>query len=390
MKGVRPEIAQLEQNGITAVAFTRMDDPDVIPLWFGEGDIVTPDFIRDAAKDALDRGDTFYVHTRGLETLRLAIKTYLDSLYSADIDPRRISVPGAAMMGVTIAAQMALTTGDDALIVSPHWPNIESTYRVTGARVNTVRQRETPSGWELSAKEIIDKVTPATKSIFVNTPCNPTGWIMGRDDQEELLTFCRERNILLIADEVYHRHIFGANVAPSFLEIARDDDPVVVVNGFSKAWAMTGWRVGWVVTPVSQSNHWAMMSECFNTGATVFAQHACIAALEKGEPFVQELKDQYEAGSKIVLDAFEGQRRIKLAPPKGAFYAFPKIEGINSSLDFVLKLLSEEDVGVAPGYTFGQGNEQNIRLCFAQSHDKLRLALSRIVNFVERYDNNML
>ncbi|MCZ6502904.1 MAG: aminotransferase class I/II-fold pyridoxal phosphate-dependent enzyme [Gammaproteobacteria bacterium] len=388
MKGVRPDIALLRQNGITAVAFTRIDDPKVIPLWFGEGDVVTADFIREAAKKALDDGETFYVHTRGIESLRLAIKSYLDSLYAMEVDPRRISVPGSAMIGVTIAAQMALNKGDEALIVSPHWPNIEATYRVTGAKINMVRQRETENGWQLTAAEIVDKVTAKTRSIYVNSPCNPTGWIMPRQDQEELLACCRERSILLIADEVYHRHMFGANIAPSFLEIAKDDDPVVVVNGFSKAWAMTGWRVGWVVTPVEQSDHWAMMSECFNTGATVFAQRACISALEQGEPIVQQLKSQYEEGARLVNDAFRGQRRIKLAPPKGAFYAFPKIEGIRSSLEFTKTLLAEEDVGVAPGYTFGIGNEQNIRLCFAQSHEKLQEGLERFVRFVERYDNH--
>ena len=389
MRGIRPDIAALEQNGITAIAFTRINDAAVIPLWFGEGDAVTPAFIREAAKKALDDGATFYVHTRGLEQLRLAIKVYLDSIYGSDIDPNRVSVPGSAMMGVTIAAQMALNKGDEALIVSPHWPNIESTYAVTGAKVNLVRQRETPTGWELSAREIIDKVTPGTKSIFVNTPCNPTGWIMSRDDQEELLSFCRDRNILLIADEVYHRHIFGANAAPSFVEIAREDDPVVVVNGFSKAWAMTGWRVGWVVTPLEQANHWAIMSECFNTGATVFAQHACIAALEQGEDTVQALKRQYEEGSRLVIEAFKNNSRIELAPPKGAFYAFPKIKGMNSSFDFATKLLAEEDVGVAPGYTFGSGNDGNIRLCFAQSHKRLQEGLDRIVRFVDRYDNEL-
>jgi aspartate aminotransferase len=388
VKGVRPDIALLRQNGITAVAFTRMDDPSVIPLWFGEGDHVTADFIREAAKKALDDGETFYVHTRGIESLRSSIKSYLDSLYKVDIDPRRISVPGSAMIGVTIAAQMSLGKGDEALIVSPHWPNIETTYAVAGAKVNMVRQRETEDGWQLTAAEIVNKVTSKTKSIYINSPCNPTGWIMPRQDQEELLACCRERNILLIADEVYHRHMFGANVAPSFLEIAEDDDPVVVVNGFSKAWAMTGWRVGWVVAPVEQADHWAMMSECFNTGATVFAQHACIAALEQGEPVVQQLKKQYQVGARLVNDAFEGQRRIKLAPPRGAFYAFPKIEGIRSSLEFTKSLLAEEDVGVAPGYTFGIGNEQNIRLCFAQSHEKLQEGLDRIVRFVERYDNH--
>ena len=187
MKGVRPDIALLRQNGITAVAFTRMNDPKVIPLWFGEGDDVTADFIREAAKKALDDGQTFYVHTRGIESLRQSIQSYLESLYAREINPRRISVPGSAMIGVTIAAQMSLNKGDEALIVSPHWPNIEATYRITGAKVNMVRQRETESGWQLSAAEIINKVTAKTRSIYVNSPCNPTGWVMTRPVQEELL-----------------------------------------------------------------------------------------------------------------------------------------------------------------------------------------------------------
>jgi aspartate/methionine/tyrosine aminotransferase len=383
LKAFRSDIEQLEQNGITKLAFTRMDDPDVIPLWFGEGDIVTPDFIRDAAKKALDEGRTFYVHTRGIEALRLEIKHYLDRIYGLDLNPQRISVPGASMGCITIAAQMALNKGDEALVVSPHWPNIEATYRVTGAKVNVVRQRETPEGWELTADEIIDAITPKTRSIFVNSPCNPTGWVMTREDQQQLLEFCREREIQIIADEVYHRHSFdGSDAAPSFVEIAREDDPVIVVNGFSKAWAMTGWRVGWVVAPAEQATHWALMSECFNTGTTVFAQHACVTALKEGEGFVQQLKQQYEEGSRIVIDAFSSHPRIHLAPPNGAFYAFPRVEGISDSYAFAEKLLWEKDVGVAPGYTFGEGNDAYFRLCFAQSHERLKEGVERILDFV--------
>lgn len=226
------------------MAFSRLGDPAVIALWFGEGDTVTPAFIREAAKAALDDGQTFYTHTRGLQSLRDAIKRYLDDLYGLDINPDRITVPGSAMMGVTIAAQTAVSSGDRALIVSLHWPNIEITYRVAGAEIDTVRQRETDAGWHLDVTEIIAAVRPETRSIFVNTPCNPTGWVMHQDDQRELLAFCRERDILLIADEVYHRTFFDGEHAPSFLQVAREDDPLVVVNGFSKAWAMTGWRLG--------------------------------------------------------------------------------------------------------------------------------------------------
>lgn len=385
MKAVKPEVAALEQNGITKLAFTRLNDPDVIPLWFGEGDIVTPDFVRDAAKQALDDGKTFYVHTRGTVPLRDGIKQYVDRIYQQDINPDRISVPGSSMACITIAAQMAVSRGDDALVVTPHWPNIEATYRVAGANVNTVRQRETPGGWELTATEIIEAMTPKTRSVFVNSPCNPTGWVMSREDQITLLAYCREHNVQLIADEVYHRHDFSRLAAPSFVEIAEDDDPVVIVNGFSKAWAMTGWRVGWVVAPAEQATHWSLMSECFNTGATVFAQDACIVALDRGEDFVLQLRDQYATAREMVINTLSKCERIQLTPPTGALYAFPKVEGVSSSYAFAEKLLAEENVGVAPGYTFGPGNDAYFRLCYAQGHERLQQGLDRINAFVERH-----
>ena len=384
---IRPVIEALDQNGITKVAFNRLGDPAVIPLWFGEGDQVTPAFIRDAAQRALDEGETFYVHTRGTPVLREAIKGYLDGLYGLDIDPDRISVPGSAMMGVTIAAQMAVTTGDRALIVSPHWPNIEITFRVAGAEVDIVRQRDTEQGWELGVSEIVDAVRPGTRSIFVNTPCNPTGWVMRRDAQEELLAFCRERDILLIADEVYHRTYFDGARAPSFLEVARDDDPLVVVNGFSKAWAMTGWRVGWVVAAPRWATAWTALSECFNTGATVFAQAGGVAALADGEQTVAALREQYRGGRAIVERHLAAHPLIDLRMPEGAFYAFPRVPGLADSLAFVRGVLAEEDVGLAPGYAFGPGNDAYFRLCFAQSHERLEEGLRRVVRYVERHAN---
>jgi aspartate aminotransferase len=381
----RRQIEAIEQNGITRVAFTRMGDPAVIPLWFGEGDVVTPAFIRDAAKAALDDGQTFYTHTRGRSELRRALKSYLDELYGLDLHPDRISVPGSAMMGVTIAAQMALSTGDHALIAGPVWPNIRTTYEVTGAEVSSVRQHQSGDGWTLSAADIIEATRSNTRSIFVNSPCNPTGWVMPRPEQELLVEFCRQRDIVLIADEVYHRTVFDGDVAPSFLSVIRDDDPVIVVNSFSKAWAMTGWRIGWVVAPRRHQLQWTAMSECFNTGATVFAQLGAVAALEQGEDFVRQLQAQYRQGRGIVEEVLGNHPLIDLAVPEGAFYAFPSVRGLTDSLAFVQGVLEEEDVGLAPGYTFGPGNDSHFRLCFAQSVDRLRDGLTRVRNYVERH-----
>ncbi len=386
---MRAAIAALDQNGITKIAYQRLHDPAVIPLWFGEGDVVTPDFIRAAAIAALDRGETFYANTRGHPVLLQAIREYLLSIYDVDVHPDRITVPGAAMLGIALAAQMSLSDSDDALVIGPCWPNITAAYSATGANVNFVRQREEANGWQLSVDEIIAAITPRTRSIFLNSPCNPTGWVMPAEEQLALLQVCRERNIQLIADEVYHRTCFDGTAAPSLLSIARDDDPVVVVNGFSKAWAMTGWRVGWVVAPKADAVQWAALSECFNTGATVFAQHGAVAALQQGEATVEQLRTQYRKGRDIVMAALGSHPLIDLARPEGAFYAFPRIRGLRDSFAFAQQLLDEEDVGIAPGYTFGPDNDSHVRLCFAQSHERLEEGLQRMVRFIDRHADEL-
>ena len=383
MTAIRPEIESFEQNGITRTAFARLHDEDITPLWFGEGDEVTPAFICNAAKASLDAGHTFYTHTRGRATLRAALKCYLDALYGVDVHPDRISVPGSAMLGVNISAQIAVSKGDHVIVVSPVWPNIDAVFRVIGAEVEHVRQRPRPQGWEISAEEIIDRVRPDTRAIFLNSPCNPTGWVMQRAEQQRLLEFCRAREVLIIADEVYHRCTFNTPFAPSFVEIAEDEDPVIVVNSFSKAWAMTGWRIGWVVAPKRLAVQWASLSECFNTGANVFAQAGATAALEQGEDFVRGSQAKFAKGRELVSEAFADHPRLEYIEPQGAFYAFPRVRGLENSGRFAEALRDELHVGVAPGYTFGPGNESHFRICFARRHDELAQGLARILRFLE-------
>jgi len=387
MSLLRPEFEDLEQNGITRVALPRLGDPSVIPLWFGQGDMVTPEFIRAATAKALDEGQTFYTNPKGHPDLRIAIKRYLDEVYDIDVAVERITVPGSTMLGITMASQMALTNGAHGVIVSPNWPNIDRTFQITGAEIDYVRQRESGERWELDMDDVRRALRPNTKALFVNTPCNPTGWVMSREEQQILLDLCRERGILLIADEVYHRNVFDGDVAPSFMSIADEEDPVVVVNGFSKAWAMTGWRMGWMVTPTRYDVHMAVISECFNTSAPTFLQIGSIAALTDGEPVVKELRARYARGREIVMEILGADPRVELLEPQGAFYAFPRVKGMRSSLDFAQRLLAEENVGVAPGYTFGPGNEDHFRLCFAHSHAALEEALRRIVVFLDRHGN---
>ena len=385
MSMLRHEFETLQQNGITRVGLPRLGDPSVIPLWFGEGDLPTPEFIREAAKNALDDGLTFYNHPAGRPDLRAAIKTYLDRLYGIDLDVGRITVPGSTMLGVSMAARMTLGPGDHGLIVSPNWPNIDRAFQMTGAAFDFVRQRVEPRGWRLELADLFAAARPETKAIFLNTPCNPTGWVMPRSEQQRLLDFCRQQGIVIIADEVYHRNVFEADVAPSFLSIAKPDDPLIVVNGFSKAFAMTGWRLGWMVVPDGYGEHMAAFSECCNTGAPPFIQKAGIVALTRGEPFVRELRERYRAGRELVMRILAPHPRIELSEPAGAFYAFPRVRGLRSSLAFVHGLLAEKNVGLAPGFTFGPGNEAHFRICFAQSHERLETALGRILNYLDAY-----
>jgi len=382
---LREDIEALEQNGITRIAMTRLGDPDVIPLWFGEGDDVTPAFIREAAKQALDEGYTFYGHMRGRAELRDAIKHYLDRLYRIDLDPARLTVPGSSMLAVTMAAQMTLSSGLHGLIVTPHWPNIDRAFRVTGAHFDTVRQRSGADGWRLDLDDVRAALRPETRALFVNSPCNPTGWVMSRAEQEALLALAREYGFVIIADEVYHRTVFDADVAPSFLEIARDDDPLIVVNGFSKAYAMTGWRLGWMITPSRYAEQMAVLSECFNTSAPSFIQRAGVAALTAGEPDIAALRAQYRRGRECVVAMLGEHPLIELPYPEGAFYAFPRVRGLGSSLAFVRGVLDEENVGLAPGYTFGPDNDAHFRLCYAHSTARLEEALSRVLRYIERH-----
>ena len=382
MTAFRQEIENFQQNGITRIAFARLHDDCCTPLWFGEGDEVTPDFIREAAKASLDQGHTFYTHTRGRVTLRGALRHYLQRIYGRDVHPDRITVPGSAMLGVNISAQMAVSRGDHVLVVSPVWPNIGAVFRAIGAEIEYLRQHTVTGGWHISTDEIIAAVRPNTRAIFINSPCNPTGWVMSRTEQLRLLEFCREREVLIIADEVYHRCTFETPVAPSFVEIAEDEDPVIVVNSFSKAWAMTGWRIGWVVAPKRLAVQWAALSECFNTGANVFAQAGARAALEQGEAFVAEQQAKFAKGRELVSQAFKDHPKLEYIEPEGAFYAFPKVRGLTDSFSFAEALRDEMHVGVAPGFTFGPGNESHFRICFARGHEELAQGLDRILAFL--------
>ncbi len=385
---IRPAIQGLEPNGIALVSGVALGDPDVIALWFGESDRVTPAFIREAAKQALDDGRTFYANARGIPALREALRDFHRRTAGVEIGVERITVPGAAMLAVVTALQCVIETGDNIVVVSPVWPNIFQAAQMCGAEVKFAPldddwHAEKPH-WRLDLDKLFAACDARTKAIFVSSPGNPTGWVMSRAEQKQVLAFARERGIAIISDEVYGTLVYdGATHAPSFLQVAEPDDAVFVINSFSKPWAMTGWRIGWLVHPASISRQMWMMSAANNTGATTFAQYGALAALSpEGYAFRAEMLALCRTGKKIVADWLATQNRIRWIEPDGAFYGFLHIEGLRDSLGFAENLVRTARVGVAPGSAFSfAGDEQAdsyLRICFAQDAARVATGLERL------------
>jgi aspartate aminotransferase len=385
---IRPDMLNLEQNGIAGVSFAAFGRPDVIPLWYGEGDLVTPEFIRNAAKKALDDGKTFYTYPRGIVPLRQAIADFHRHTLNVLIDVERVTVGGAAMMAVMISLQCLVESGDEVIVITPVWPSIFQAAEIAGAKCKFVRLVEdwdaAEPHWRLDMDALAAACGPRTKAIFVCSPGNPTGWVMTRDEQRAMLAFARERGIGIISDEVYGTLVFDDEQhAPSFLQVAEPDDAVFVVNSFSKPWAMTGWRIGWLTHPRSMAMAMDTLSMCNNTGATVFGQYGAIAALSpEGDGFRAFMRERCRRGRDVVAGFVAANNRVRWMPPKGAFYGFLSIDGMSDSFGFATKLALQGGVGVAPGSAFGPpsetANDSYIRVCFAQDEKRLSDGLDRL------------
>jgi aspartate aminotransferase len=388
---IRPVIRTLEPSGIGKVTALGLGDPGILPLWFGETDLVTPPFIRQAAISALEDGQTFYTNARGILPLREAIRDFHKRTLGADIDIARITVPGAAMLAAVTALQMCCEGGDNVVIVSPIWPNIFQATRVVGAEPRLVRLDEDWSAgrWHLDLDKLFAACDGRTKAMFIASPGNPTGWMLTAAEQKIILEFCRARGIAILADEVYGTLIYdGAAHAPSFLSIADEDDAVFAINSFSKPWAMTGWRIGWLVHPKSVEPAAAAMAQCNNTGATHFVQYGALAALSpEGDAFRATLLERCRSGRDVVEDFIKRQNRVRWMKPDGAFYGFLHVDGLKDSLGFCQNMVKNDKVGVSPGWAFSLGDPRDdsyLRICFAQDPARLAEALERLEGAIRK------
>ena len=371
-------IQQLQPSLIRKLANSAMGREGIIPLWFGEPDVVTPEFIRDAAKQAIDDGQTFYQPNVGILPLREALAKYMNGLYSTAFDVDNIVVTSSGMSALAVAAQCVMTQGDRIVIPSPIWPNLPSVPQILGAEVVRVPLRPVDDEWTLDLDELFAACTEGTKALLINSPNNPTGWMLSDAEQERILEFCREHDIWLISDEVYNRIVYDRQYAPTFLDKVTEDDKYLVANSFSKAWAMTGWRLGWITAPKSLKTPLETLVE-YNFSC-IFApiQIAGIAALDYGETFIQSSIGRYKAARDLLVDRFSDFPRVFFPKPHASFYAFFAVDGIEDSFLFAEEALEETGVGLAPGSAFGPEGEGYLRICYAMNTDILNDAIERL------------
>jgi aspartate aminotransferase len=379
LEGARAQIRDIPLENIAGLAKGAFGDASIIPLWFGEGDLPAPAFIGEAMARAIAAGQVFYTHQNGIPELRQTLADYLSGLGARPVGPERITVTFSGMNAIMQAIQLTCGPGDNIIAVDPVWPNFGGMAKVQGCEVRSARMDLGQSGWTLDPQRVAELIDARTRCVFFASPGNPTGAMVPMETQKALLDLCRQRGVWLIADEVYNRLAFGLNAAPTILDIADPEDRLIVINSFSKSWAMTGWRLGWMVHPPSIGPTLAMITQYTTSGVTTFLQHAGVAAVREGEPFVARVRAYCEAGMDIVCDALERLPRVRLGPrPQAGMYAFFEIDGLPDSRQACLDILAATRVGLAPGIFFGPGSESFFRACVCRAPNSLREAMERL------------
>ncbi|MFN8724948.1 MAG: pyridoxal phosphate-dependent aminotransferase [Rhodospirillales bacterium] len=362
---------------IREVSKDAMEKPGLIPLWFGEGSRTAPAAVVAEAHKAIDDGYQFYASSLGRPELRTAIADYVRRLRGVDVDADRICVTASGNSAIQMEMQLIVDPGDNVVFAVPLWPNAADMVQHLNGEVRRVPLALGPRGWSLDLERLFAACDARTKAIFLNSPGNPTGWLATPEELKAVVEFCRKRGIWAIGDDVYERIVYDAEKSPSLLDFAGPDDPVMIVNSFSKGWCMTGWRLGWLVAPKAVVDTLGKIVEFNTSGATTFVQRAGVVALQQ-EDFVRTIRAEYAQARDIAFQRLSAMGRVRLTRPQAAFYAFFAVDGMSDSVAMCKKFVREANVGLAPGRAFGPEGEGFVRLCFATDPARLSEALDRI------------
>lgn len=375
---MRPVLDQVRNNpGAEIIRYGR-NKPDILSLGSGESDLPTPGFIADAVARALKDGYTNYGPILGRMDLRESLSEYYQDIYGLTIAPERniITISGSAAMH--LALRSIVERGDDVIAVTPIWKNLLGSVKLRQASTIEVPLKFEGDKWQLNPEDIYAAVTPKTKAILINSPNNPTGWVMPEDQMRQVMNWARDKGIWIISDEVYSRLVYGASRAPSFLDVAREDDRLMTVNSFSKNWAMTGWRLGWLVVPPEAIDKIYNIILYENMGAPNFLQFGAKAAIEHGEDFITDFKQRCADNLDTVMRTFEASSKIETYRPESTFYSFFKVQGEPDCMALAKRLIDEQSLCLGPGCSFGSETVGYLRLCFAVNRARLDDAMDRL------------
>lgn len=383
---ITPQARNEPDSGIVKAAMHGFSVRGVIALWTGEGNLPTPEAFSRPAIDSLLRGETFYTWQRGIPELREALARYHTRHFGRAFSSENFFVTSSGMQSVQTAIQMIAGEDDEIIIPTPAWPNYAGPLRIQGSRPVEVAMQFQNGRWLLDLDRVFAAVTARTKAICLVSPSNPVGWTASLDELIAVRDFARARGLWIIADEVYSRFYYGERGekrAPSFLDICEDEEMLLMANTFSKNWAMTGWRVGWLQAPRALGAAIERIIQYNSSGTPAFLQRGCVAALDDGDSFVDMQVAKARANRDIAARRLAEMPGVRFELPRGAFYLLFALEGMKDSTATTMRIIDEAKVGLAPGATFGPGGEGFLRMSFLCDPEKIETAMDRFHHWLK-------
>lgn len=379
-------IVQIEPSGIRKFFDIVSEMKDAISLGVGEPDFDTPWHVREEGIYSLEKGRTFYTSNAGLKDLREEITSYLSRRCNLTYNPdKEILVTVGGSEAIDIALRAMLDPGDEVLIPQPCFVSYVPCTILAGG-VPVAIELEEKDQFRLTAEKLLEKITDKTKILIMPFPNNPTGAVMRQEDLEPIARIVEEKDLFVLSDEIYCELTYGQARHVSIASLPGMRDRTVLINGFSKAYAMTGWRLGYAAAPHVILEQMLKIHQFAIMCAPTTSQYAAISAMKNGDGDVEMMRESYDQRRRFVLHAFE-EMRLECFEPNGAFYTFPSIKRLNMTSDeFANRLLREEKVAVVPGTAFGACGEGYLRVSYAYSLKNLKEALGRMARFVKKVD----
>jgi len=378
-------VSGFPRSGIRKMSAMAMEMDDVVTLCIGEPDFDTPPHIVKACERAMEEGYTHYPPSGGYEDLRSAVAQKYSKKTGIDYGLENVIITSGSTQGLFHTFFSTLNPGDEVIVPDPYYPNYLGQFHLAGVNVRFVPVRE-ESGFRLQVEDLENTLTSKTKAVLINSPNNPTGAVLEEEDLVKIADFAIRNDLVVVSDEVYDEIIYDGRKYSSIASIPEMKERVVINNGFSKTYAMTGWRLGYVLAPAEYVSSSVFLQESFISCGPAFIQRAALEALNGPQKCVAEMLEKYSRRRSLIIEGLNDIPGVTCLPTSGAFYAFPNIKQFGkTSEDFAVDLLKKAGVATVPGSYFGANGEGYLRLSYATSDENIRETLKRFKQYVQKY-----